>query len=113
MNSIDNLSEKWKEKGIKLSPFFMEEVDKKVLKICKGNNLEVESYLEQDKNAFEQSLNLPKYESVAALLYHKDNFNNTMNGKDTFNMEYIKKAIENDFKSAYSIIKNRKETQLL
>ena len=75
MNSIDNLSEKWKEKGIKLSPFFMEEVDKKVLKICKGNNLEVESYLEQDKNAFEQSLNLPKYESVAALLYHKDNFN--------------------------------------
>jgi len=36
-----------------------------------------------------------------------------MNGKDTFNMEYIKEAIENDFKSAYSIIKNRKETQLL
>ena len=36
-----------------------------------------------------------------------------MNGKDTFNMDNIKEAIENDFKSSYGIIKNRKETQLL
>ena len=36
-----------------------------------------------------------------------------MNGKDTFNMDNIKEAIENDFNSSYSIIKNRKESQLL
>ena len=68
---------------------------------------------EQAKTAFEQILNLPKYESVAALLSHIDNFNNTMNGKDTFNMDNIKEAIENDFKSSYAIIKNRKEAKLL
>ena len=111
--SIDNSSEKWKEKGIKLNPFYIEEVIKKDLKKVKGNILEVESYLEQAKPAFEQILNLPKYESVAALLSHIDNFNNTMNGKDTFNMDNIKEAIENDFKSSFAIIKNRKETQLL
>ena len=35
-----------------------------------------------------------------------------MNGKDKFNMDNIKEAIENDFKSSYSIVKNRKEMQL-
>jgi len=35
-----------------------------------------------------------------------------MNGKDTFNIDNIKEAIENDFKSSYSIVKNRKEMQL-
>ena len=35
-----------------------------------------------------------------------------MNGKDTFNIDNIKEAIENDFKSSYSIVKNRKEIQL-
>ena len=111
--SIDNSSEKWKEKGIKLNPFYIEEVIKKDLKKGKGNILEVESYLEQAKTSFEQILNLPKYESVAALLSHIDNFNNTMNGKDTFNMDNIKEAIENDFKSSYAIINNRKEAKLL
>ena len=111
--SIDNSSEKWKEKGIKLNLFYIEEVSKKDLKKVKGNILEVEDYLEQAKTAFEQILNLPKYESVAALLSHIDNFNNTMNGKDTFNMDNIKEAIENDFKSSFAIVKNRKETQLL
>ena len=42
-----------------------------------------------------------------------DNFNNTMEGKDAFNMDNIKEAKENDFNSSYSIIKNRKESQLL
>jgi len=111
--SIDNSSEKWKEKGIKLNIFYIEEVSKKDLKKVKGNILEIEDYLEQAKTAFEQILNLPKYESVAALLSHIDNFNNTMNGKDTFNMDNIKEAIENDFKSSYAIVKNRKETELL
>ena len=36
-----------------------------------------------------------------------------MNGKDTFNIDSIKEALENNFKSSYSIIKNRKESQLL
>ena len=36
-----------------------------------------------------------------------------MNGKDTFNIDSIKEALENYFKSSYSIIKNRKESQLL
>ena len=31
-----------------------------------------------------------------------------MNGKDTFNIDSIKEALENYFKSSYSIIKNRK-----
>ena len=113
MDSIDNSSEKWKEKGIKLNPFLLEQVSKKDLKKVKGNILEEETYLEQAKTAFEKILNLPKYESVAALLSHIDNFNNTMNGKDTFNMDNIKEAIENDFKSSYLIVKKRKETQLL
>ena len=97
MKSIDNSSEKWKEKGIKLSPFYLETLSNKDLKKVKGNILEAEDYLEQAKTAFEQILNLPKYESVAALLSHIDNFNNTMNGKDTFNMDNINEAIENDF----------------
>ena len=113
MDSIDNSPKKWEKKGIKLNIFYIEEVSKKDLKKVKGNILEIEDYLEQAKTAFEQILNLPKYESVAALLSYIDNFNNTMNGKDTFNMDNIKEAIENDFKSSYAIIKNRKETQLL
>lgn len=40
MDSIDNKSEKWKEKGIKLNPFLLELVSKSVLK--KVNILEVE-----------------------------------------------------------------------
>ena len=36
-----------------------------------------------------------------------------MDGKDAFNMDNIKEAKENDFNSSYSIIKNRKESQLL
>ena len=112
MDSIDNSSEKWKDKGIKLSPFLLEDC-KKVVKKVKGDILQLEPYLEQAKTAFEQILNLPKYESVAALLSHVDNFNNTMNGKDTFNMDNIKEAMQNDFNSSYSIIKNRKESQLL
>jgi hypothetical protein len=36
-----------------------------------------------------------------------------MNGKDTFNMEHIEDEIKNDFNSAYTIIKNRKEKDLL
>ena len=112
MDSIDNSSEKWKDKGIKLSPFLLEDYKKEVKKV-KDDILQLEPYLEQAKTAFEQILNLPKYESVAALLSHIDNFNKTMNGKDTFNMDNIKEAIENDFNSSYSIIKNRKESQLL
>ena len=111
--SIDNSSEKWKEKGIKLNVFFIDEVTQKDLRKAKGNILEVEHYLEDAKTAFQKILNLPKYESVAALLSHIDNFNNTMNGKDTFNMDNIKEALENDFKSSFAIVKNRKVTQLL
>ena len=58
-----------------ISALLIEEVDKKVIKKFKGNILEVEFYLEQVKTVFEQILNLPKYESVAALLSHIDNFN--------------------------------------
>ena len=36
-----------------------------------------------------------------------------MNGKDAFNIDSINEALENYFKSSYSIIKNRKESQLL
>ena len=111
--SIDNSSEKWKEKGIKLNVFYIGEVTKSDLKKVKGNILKVEHYLEDAKAAFEQILKLPKYESVAALLSHIDNFNNTMNGKDTFNMDNIKEALENDFNSSFAIVKNRKVTQLL
>ena len=113
MDSIDNSSEKWKEKGIKLNIFYIEEVSKKDLKKVKGNILEVEDYVKQAKEAFEKILNLPEYESVSTLLPYIDNFNNVMNGKDSFNMDNIKEAIENDFNNAYAIIKNRKETQLL
>ena len=62
MDSINNSSEKWKEKGIKLNSFLLEEVHKKDLKKVEGNILNVESYLEQAKIAFKQILNLPKYE---------------------------------------------------
>ena len=73
----------------------------------------MESYLKQVKESFEQIVTLPKYESVSTLLEFIGNFNDTMNGKDTFNMEHIKHEITNDFNSAYSIIKNRKEKYLL
>lgn len=54
INSIDNSSEKWNEKGIKLYPILLEAVEKKELKKAKGNILECESYLEQVKSVFEQ-----------------------------------------------------------
>ena len=60
MDSIDNSSEKWKEKGIKLNPFLLEQVSKKDLKKVKDNILEEETYLEQAKTAFVKILNLPK-----------------------------------------------------
>ena len=113
MDSIDNSPKKWNEKGIKLNSFLLETVSNKDLRKAKYNILDVEDYLEQAKEAFEKILKLPKYESVAALLTHIDSFNNTMNGKDMFNMDNIKKELEADFNSSYTIIKNRKETQLL
>ena len=105
MDSIDNSPKKWGKKGIKLNIFFLEEVGKRELKKVKGNILEVEDYVKQAKEAFEKILNLPEYDI--------DNFNNVMNGKDSFNIEYIEDIIKKDFNNAYSIIKNRKETQLL
>ena len=53
-------------------------------------------------------MKIPKYESVSTVLSYIDNFNNTMNGKDTFNIDSIKEALENYFKSSYSIIKIEK-----
>ena len=90
INSIDNSSEKWNEKGIKLYPILLEAVEKKELKKAKGNILECESYLEQVKSVFEQVQGINLSESVSTLLTHIDNFNNTLNGKDTFNMDNIK-----------------------
>ena len=113
IESIDNSLEKWKEKGIDLHPFLLEAVHPNDLDDVDDNILEVESYLKQVKKSFEQILTLPQYESVSTLLEFIGNFNDTMNGKDTFNMEHIKHEIINDFNSAYSIIKNRKEKYLL
>ena len=97
MNSIDNSSEKWNEKGIKLYPILLEAIEKKELKMAKGNILECESYLEQVKSMFEQVQGINLSESVSASLTHIDNFNNTLNGKDTFNMDNIKDELKNDF----------------
>ena len=42
MNLMDNSSEKWNEKGIKLYPILIEEVDRKEYKKEKGNyNLKI------------------------------------------------------------------------
>jgi hypothetical protein len=113
MDSIGYSPEKWKTKGIDLRPFLLQAVSGDVLDEVDDNILEVETYLNQVKKAFEQILELPKYESVSTLLPFIDNFNNTMNGKDSFNMKYIEDEIKNDFNSAYSIIKNKKEKDLL
>ena len=64
MDSINNSSEKWKEKGIKLNSFLLEEVHKKDLKKVDGNISNVQFYLEQAKTELEQILNLPKSESL-------------------------------------------------
>jgi hypothetical protein len=113
MDSIGNKPEKWKDKGIDLHPFLLEAVNEDDLEDVNDNILEVESYLKQVKQSFEQIQNLPKYESVSTLTSFIGNFNDTMNGKDTFNMEHIEDDIKNDFNSAYTIIKNRKEKDLL
>lgn len=113
MESICNKPEKWKAKGIDLHPFLLEAVNEDDLEDANDNILEVESYLKQVKQSFEQIQNLPKYESVSTLLSFIGNFNDTMNGKDTFNMEHIEDEIKNDFNSAYTIIKHRKEKDLL
>ena len=112
INSIDNSSEKWNEKGIKLYPILLEAVEKKELKKAKGNILECESYLEQVKSVFEQVQGINLSESVSTLLTHIDNFNNTLNGKDTFNMDNIKEELKKDFETAYSTIKRKKENKL-
>ena len=113
MDSIDNSPKKWEKKGIKLNIFFLEQVCKKELKKVKGNILEVEDYVKQAKEAFEKILNLPEYESISTLLPYIDNFNNVMNGKDSFNMKYIEDIIKKDFTNSYTIIKNSKEAELL
>ena len=53
MDSINNSSEKWKEKGIKLNSFLFEEVHKKDLKKVDGNISNVQFYLEQAKTELE------------------------------------------------------------
>ena len=58
-------------------------------------------------------MKIPKYESVSTLLSYIDNFNNTMNGKNSFTMNHIKEALKNDFDNSYSIVKSNKEKQLL
>jgi len=113
MDSIGNSSEKWKKFGIKLNSFCLKQVTDDDLEEVNGNILEEKTYLKQAKTAFEQILNLPKYQSVASLLTYIDNFNNTMNGKDAFNMENIRKELENDFNICYLMIKNKKEKELL
>jgi hypothetical protein len=74
----------------KIESFLLDSRSKSDLKKVKGNISEVESYLEQAKTAFEQILNLPKNESVAALHSHIDNFNNIMGAKNAFKMDNIK-----------------------
>ena len=113
MESIGNKPEKWKAKGIDLHPFFLESVSSRDLDEIDDNILKVETYLNQVKEGFEQILKLPKYESVSTLLPFIDNYNNIMNGKDTFNMKHIEDEIRKDFNSIYSIIKCNKEKQLL
>jgi len=113
MDSLDNNIKKWEEKGIKLYPFFLEQVGSRDLRKVNDNILEVDYYLEQVKDLFSRILKIPKHESVSTLLSYIDNFNNTMNGKDTFDMNHIKEAIKIDFDNSYSIVKSNKETQLL
>ena len=113
MNSIGNTPEKWKEKRIDLHPFLLQAVHPRDLEYVDDNILEAESYLKQVKKSFEQILTLPKYESVSTLLAFIDNFNNTINGKDTFDMKHIEDEIKNDFNSAYLSIKSKKKTDLL
>ena len=78
----------WKKN--KALSYFIRSCRKKELKKAKGNILECESYLEQVKSVFEQVQGINLSESVSTLLTHIDNFNNTLNGKDTFNMDNIK-----------------------
>lgn len=113
MEEIDNPFEKWKEKNIEIKSIFIEAVDKKTLKKAHKNILEVESYLEQTKEAFLTIQKENMGESVSTLLAHIDNFNNTLNGEHAFNMETIKKEIERDFYIYYLIQKNKKEAKLL
>jgi hypothetical protein len=113
MDSIENTPEKWKEKGIDLHPFLLEAVHPRDLEDVDDNILEAKSYLDQVKEGFDQILKLPKYESVSTLLAFIDNFNNTMNGKDTFDMKHIEDEIKNDFNSAYSSIKNKKKNRFI
>lgn len=43
---------------------------------------------------------------------HIDNFNDTINGKDSFNMDNIKDELKKDFETCYLIIKNKTEKKL-
>jgi len=112
MYSIDNSTKKWEKKGIKLNSFLLKSVEKEALRNAKNNILEIEFYLEQAKEAFEKILNSEKNVSISTIIPFIDNFNIIMNAIETFNNDKFKK-IENDFKISYSIVKNRKETQLL
>ena len=113
MDSLDNNIKKWEEKGIKIYPFYLEQVSLRDLRKAKDNILEVDYYLEEVKDLFSRILKIPKYESVSTLLSYINNFNNTMNGKDSFDMNHIKEALQNDFDNSYSIVKSNKEKQLL
>ena len=112
MESIGNPSKKWDEKGIKLKSIFIEDVPRRDLKKANNNILKVDFYLEQVKNVFDEILKIKEFESVSGLQCHIDNFNNTMNGKDSFNMDNIKDELKNDFETCYSIIKTRTEKKL-
>lgn len=113
MKSIDNSFEKWQTKGISIKSFIVEEVNRKELRKHNGNILDVEDYLEEVKNVFLTIQKENVSESVSSLLKYIDNFNNTLNGKDTFNMDNLKNEIKKDFKNWYLIQKNKKETELL
>ena len=83
------------------------------LRKAKDNILEVDYYLEEVKELFSRILKIPKYESVSTVLSYIDDFNNAMKGKDSFGMNHIKEALQNDFDNSYSILKSNKEKQLL
>ena len=53
MDSLDNNINKWKEKGIKLYPFFLEQVGLRDLIKVNDNILEVDYYLEQVKDLYQ------------------------------------------------------------
>jgi hypothetical protein len=76
---------------------------KKKLKKVK-NVLYIKDYLDQAKEAF------LKIQKENTLLGHIENFNNTINGEDIFN---IRSIIKKDFDNCYIIQKNKKESQLL